>query len=344
MARNTPKGDKTHVNNDKNAKKSSQRSKDEVKQSKESDSSCSDVSFDSMNNDLFCYDEDFDNAANFDMLQKHLKNYYDQKLLLLKCEFDGKVNALHDVIKNKDEVIGNLHTEIGELKQCCNFLSNETASLQTKIKKNETSLEISKKDHDDLVLKTSDLEDRSRRNNVVFYNFPEKCSQQSEAEDCEKMLIDFLKGRGFFQDDYTLEIDRAHRLGRRRNDLAEKPRPIIARFSFFQDKDKVIKNGRLLRGCDINVSEDFSKQTLTIHKELRSNAKDAQNKLSNDDEQDKNIVSFKVTYKRVLMTYKSKTDISSPTFNRSFNLDYIKSNKNWYLPPKRNTYNNVRSS
>ena len=132
-------------------------------------------------------------------------------------------------------------------------------------------------------------------------------------------MIDFLKGKDFFESEYTLEIDRAHRLGRKREDANLKPRPIIVRFSFFQDKEKVLKNGRLLRNCDVNVSEDFSKITLNLHKELRIHAKEAQNKLENDTTQDICIAHFKVTYRRILVTYHSKNN-TSHIFNKSIKI------------------------
>ena len=37
----------------------------------------------------------------------------------MQKEFEGKIDALHDVIKNKDETIGKLYSDIGELKQTC---------------------------------------------------------------------------------------------------------------------------------------------------------------------------------------------------------------------------------
>ena len=296
----------------------------------------SDVSFDYIEGSVLPYDSEFDDAANFVLLQKH----FNQKLLLLQTEFQGQINALHDVIKNKDDVIGKLHTEIGELKQSCNFLSSETTSIQKRVVDNEISLSSSTKNHNELVNKAADLEDRSRRNNLVFFNIPEPDSESTNKEDCDSMIINLLKGRNFFGPDYTLEIDRAHRLGRKKEDSV-RPRPIIVRFSFFKDKELIIKNGRLFKGCQVTVSEDFSKITLDIHKQLRSHAKGAQCALESTVGQNISIIHHKVTYRRVILTYKNKNNPSLPTFTRSFTLQYINSNTKWYLPPSRNTYNNV---
>ena len=336
MARNTPEGDKTNVN-EKKAKKKGKQGSDNV-----SDCSSSTVSFDSIEYNLLPYDNDFDQTANYELLQKKLQQYFDNKLLLMRTEFEGKINVLHEVINNKDNTIGELYTEIGELKQSYSFLSQETTMLVKKTKETEISLSTANKNHESLVDKTSDLEDRSRRNNIVFYNIPESTINARESEDCDSIIINLLKSRGFFKGDYTLEIDRAHRLGRKQAGVG-RPRPIIVRFSFYKDKELVMKNGRLFKGCEVNASEDYSKITLGIHKQLHTHAKDAKFALNNDDTQTISIVHHKVTYRRVVLTYKSNNNAaSSPEFTRSFNLQYVLSNRKWFIPPTRNTYSNVQ--
>ena len=212
--------------------------------------------------------------------------------------------------------------------------------LGGKIKANEINLTSAKKQCEDLTNKASDLEDRSRRNNVVFFNIPEEAE-----ENCDSIIMNLLTSRGFFESDYTLELDRSHRLGKKKPDSdSSRPRPIIVRFSFYKDKDHVIKNGKLLKGSDIIVREDFSKLTLEIHKDLRNHALQAKNAMLDNPQQTHEIVFFRVTYRRVALTYKKKGNPSSQTFIRSFSLNYINSNKNWFLPPSRPTYNNVQRS
>ena len=198
--------------------------------------------------------------------------------------------------------------------------------------------------HEELVDKASDLEGRSRRNNVIFYYIPEPSSDIKEPEDCDAKIMSLLKTRGFFEADYTLEIDRAHRLGKKRQGIQDRPRPVIVRFSFFKDKEQVIKNGKLLKGSNFVVSEDFSKITLEIHRQLRNNAKEAKTAIENDDNQNLFISYYKVTYRRVVLTYKTKQNPNSaPVLTRSFHINFINSNINWYKPPARNTYRNVQN-
>ena len=216
-------------------------------------------------------------------------------------------------------------------------MTEETAVLGGRIKGAEISIGTANKNHDYIVNKTADLEDRSRRNNVIFYNIPEPTSESKDSEDCDAIIMNLLKSRGFFENDYTLEIDRAHRLGRKKPD-SDRPRPIIVRFSFYKDKDHIIKNGKLLKNCEVNASEDFSKLTQDIHKQLRHHAKEAKVIMENDNELSVNIVNYKITYRRVVVTYKTKnSSVSSPTFTRIYSLQFINSNAKWFVPPPRRT-------
>ena len=50
--------------------------------------------------------------------------------------------------------------------------------------------------------------------------------------------------------DNEIEIERAHRLGRKRDD--GKPRPIVTKFLRYQDKEFIRKSGNLLKGTKLN--------------------------------------------------------------------------------------------
>ena len=306
-----------------------------------------------------------ENEVSFDIHTKSIddvKAIFDNKLKLMEAQFNAKCDALTKVIETKDKVIAKLNQKMGEmsceiknlkdnqsitsaeikdLKNTCDYLTDETKQLDGQIKVNKVAIEGASKKHDTLFDKTIDLEDRSRRNNVVFFNIPET-TQSTDNENCEQKIVDILCSHGFIRQDYDIQIDRAHRLGRRQEDSKSKPRPIIVRFHYYKDKDFIVKNGRKLKDSAINLSEDFSKHTLDIHRELRKKTKLAQEALNNDETQEKSITHFKVTYRRVVVNYSSdKKNSSAPTFTRSFSLNYMLDNSKWYLPPGRNTYAQV---
>ena len=106
------------------------------------------------------------------------------------------------------------------------------------------------------------------------------------------------------------------------------------RFCFFKDKDEIIKNGRKLRNCNVGVSEDYSKATLAVHKELRKQASEAKDTLYSDPV--KAIIGFRIIYRRVVLTYTTdKNNRSATTFTRSFSPEYMSRNPEWYVPQER---------
>ena len=64
-------------------------------------------------------------------------------------------------------------------------MSEETSDLRGQIKTNEGNLISISKKQNDVISKTIDLEDRSRRNNLLFFNIPES--------EVDKILRDYKK-------------------------------------------------------------------------------------------------------------------------------------------------------
>ena len=70
-----------------------------------------------------------------------------------------------------------------------------------------------------------------------------------------------------------ISIERAHRLGKVRED--NKPRPIIVKFSFHKDKERILAKRRTLAGTNFGLSQDFPREIVDIRKELIKVMKDA---------------------------------------------------------------------
>ena len=136
---------------------------------------------------------------------------------------------------------------------------------------------------------------------------------------------DFLNGEDAW-------IDRAHRLGKRKPENDSKPRPIIVKFAYYKQKEKIIQSGNKFKNCEINVCEDYSKETLLVHKQLWKYGKEAKETLYHDNL--KAITYYKIAYKRLVLTYTTnKNNTTASTFTRSFSLDYIQRNRSWFVPP-----------
>ena len=160
-------------------------------------------------NSTVSFDSDFDTEGNFEILQSE----FNKKLLAIENKFKGEVDALYKVINMKEETIGKLQVEIGALQQSCNYLTEETSVLHGRIKELEVSRVSAAKQRDEIREKATDLEDRSRRNNIVFFNIPEETNHNNDRENCEDKIKSILHSQQFFDREYEIPIDWAHRLG-----------------------------------------------------------------------------------------------------------------------------------
>ena len=72
----------------------------------------------------------------------------------------------------------------------------------------------------------------------------------------------------------TIEFQRIHRIGRH-NPSQDKPRPIIARFLRYSDRELVMSRAKKLRGKGLGISVDLPKEIVSHRKELMSKFKKA---------------------------------------------------------------------
>ena len=118
------------------------------------------------------------------------------------------------------------------------------------------------------------LENHSRRNNLIFYGIPEEMNENSAKT--ESLLLSFLEDELKLKEDDIdgISIERAHRLGKR-NANVEKPRPIIAKFSFYKNRELILSNARSLAGTVFGISQDFPREIVEIRRGLVRVLKDA---------------------------------------------------------------------
>ncbi|XP_049514281.1 uncharacterized protein LOC119432614 [Dermacentor silvarum] len=118
-----------------------------------------------------------------------------------------------------------------------------------------------------LVKQVDDLDNRSRRNNLIIRGVAE------EENEKEETLVRKVKDDIF---NATLKvnvnsIDRIHRLGKK---LSGRTRPVILSVADYRDKIKVLQNCSKLKDTDYSISEDFSKRVQGIRKKLWDSAGD----------------------------------------------------------------------
>ncbi|XP_077513342.1 uncharacterized protein LOC144124483 [Amblyomma americanum] len=114
-----------------------------------------------------------------------------------------------------------------------------------------------------LEARLDDAENRSRRNNLLFYGLPDTNPTEtySLTEDliirhCSDHLDTQLSPNN---------IERAHRLGRHSKD---RKGPIIVKFTSFKTKESILSKGSKIKGTDYSVGEDFSRRVQNCRKHL----------------------------------------------------------------------------
>ena len=190
----------------------------------------------------------------FNGFEARLENYI-ETITLAKC------NELSYKVDQQNEKLSACSMQIDDLESQVQKLKLENTHLGNKI---------------------DDLENRGRRNNLIFHGIPEQAQPQSSntredvAVTLQEVLQDFV---GLSASDY--KIDRCHRtptvppIRPQGGDQDQKPRMIHACFTSFSDKEKVriaciqkfkVKDAKF-HGRKLFVAEDFSKRVMNQRKE-----------------------------------------------------------------------------
>ena len=201
----------------------------------------------------------------------------------------------------------------------------------------DRSISENNKKLEELGMKTVDLEDRSRRDNIVVFGVPEDTADK--PEDTEMVLTQIFKSHGLIDKDQDGEMNpvshRVHRIGPKKNNMT-KPRPIICKCVYFKDREMFLCSYGKLKGTTYSITEDYSKPMLAIRRQLVDHAKIAK-------ENNPSVVGFKLNFKRLVMKYINTA--TQQTYFKGFNLNDINNNNNWHETTTnyhgRNTYKHV---
>lgn len=180
------------------------------------------------------------------------------------------VNSLSLKISTFERRLNENETKMGELQQAMSFISDKYDSLalqpakvddlEKTVKKNKTEnaelrhaieemMSVNAELKEDLL----DLKSRSMRDNLIFTNIPESHNENTEA-----VLSEFLQSKLQLN---GIQFERVHRLKTRRDSrVPHRPPPIVAKFSFFKDRETVRKSGRRLAGTNYSIQEQFPEE------------------------------------------------------------------------------------
>ena len=96
----------------------------------------------------------------------------------------------------------------------------------------------------------------SRRENLRFFNIPE--STNTTEENVEELIYRFMERELKVENARDIEFQRVHRIGAKKPDS---PRPIIASFLRFPNREKVFKRALELKDqIDVKLYADYPRE------------------------------------------------------------------------------------
>ena len=117
--------------------------------------------------------EDKDKDSKEDMDRKY-STVLDKLEVLAKrkSENDSKINEILKQTSDLQEKISELGSVVTELKPSLSFMNESVESLQKEMK-DKVDTQVLADFKEEIVKKIDDLENRSKRNNLMFWNIPE---------------------------------------------------------------------------------------------------------------------------------------------------------------------------
>ena len=156
-----------------------------------------------------------------------------------------------------------LRDDITSLKTGSHTMKKSVMSTESSVSELMSEVTTSR---DELREEILDLKCRSMRDNLFFFGI-----EEGEEEDCEFVLRTFVSRRMKVRK--AISFERVHRVGRKQeNQLRpsqenqqrpsqenkQRPRPIVAKFTYFQDRELVRRQAPItLKGSDYWVQEQF---------------------------------------------------------------------------------------
>lgn len=145
-------------------------------------------------------------------------------------KFDSLEKSVHDLKRDNRQ-----------LKQQNQIITNEINRMKTSFSKLEVRTTEAEK-------KNENLEAQSRRDNLKFFGFQDDGTETWEQS--EDKVRDYIRTELNINDS-DMKIERAHRLPSKNS-----PRPIIVKFSFYKDRDSVLRAYRQKRKDENNENND----------------------------------------------------------------------------------------
>ena len=174
-----------------------------------------------------------DKLEKLDKIEAHLS-----EVSASLASIEGKVSRLDEDVQGLKQKTNRVEKKASELEESIQF--NEDDISDPKKEPKESKFEIN-----DLRKQLLYLQTYSRRENVKFFGIDEvvpASEVDSPPKDTRYLVFKFLENKLRIENPRgRIEFQRVHRLGKP-NNSSDKPRPIIARFLRYSDKEIVMRS------------------------------------------------------------------------------------------------------
>ena len=212
------------------------------------------------------------------MAEAHMCITEERLTILIKSifaeEFQKQEKNIVNIISGNFEItmkeIKDLKAEVSDLKDSLEFTGN---FIEKKAEKLETEL-------DDLKGKVQEIWDYQINPDYIQHKLVEQLRiDDIEKEEGETWVISEAKATKVFKEklgiDKDIMIERAYRTKRNYKDKDKKrPRTTVLRLPNFRDKSITLKYVNKLKGSDLYINEDFSRETTELRKKLWNEVKE----------------------------------------------------------------------
>jgi len=187
----------------------------------------------------------------------------------LSSKLDDARNTTHTSLSSITSKIDQMATTMNDnyrtLRQDLGHLKRDVTAAQQQIGANKCEIDrliqVNERTNQlvfSLQEEVDKLASHSRRNNLKFFGVAESGEQES-YDKCRDTILNILNEFVVDKAWYPNDIDRAHRLGRKKN--SSHPRPIIVRFHRWADAMKVLNNKEArdyMRAAGLRVASDLT--------------------------------------------------------------------------------------
>lgn len=190
-----------------------------------------------------------------------------RKLLLLCGDVETnpgpEMKQILDQLKAIAQDINDIkETRLADIDRKLDAIANLEQKLERCVHEIAATNEVIKR----LEKRVDDLENRSRRSNLIVYGLTEREGETSK--DLESAVNDnIIKGKLELE---PVAIERIHRIGQPGTD---KTRPVILKLLDSSKKMPILRSCKKLKGTNISIGEDFSQRIRDVRKKLWDSAK-----------------------------------------------------------------------